>query len=84
MIVLRSLATALLAAGTTASLAQSPKMSRLRCSASVNVASDVVRIGDVVDNAVPSPNRDLSRARSRTHRLACDRGRCLSALAHIR
>ena len=42
--------------------------------ANVTVSGDLVRIGDVIDNAgTRRADRDLSRARSRHHRLAADR-----------
>src|SRR2546423_713849 len=65
MMIARSflLATALLAAGATASLAQSrDDVAAPVLRASVNVASDLVRIGDVVDNAGAAAQIAIYRA----------------------
>lgn len=65
MMILRSLlfATSLLAAGVTAALAQSrDDVAAPVLRASIDVASDVVRIGDVVDNAGPAAQIAIYRA----------------------
>ena len=81
------LATALLAARVRDAAAQ------IRCDtiaapvlrANVTVTGDLVRIGDVIDNAGPrGADRDLPRARSRHHRHRCRSPRCSTRCARIR